>query len=95
MLLAYIYKLNPSPSQTALLEPWLNLLCLQYNFRLRERIEANAQARAPKLGNYCDLESKAESRPLDRSVSKNALYGELWTGIEHRAPPNHRLVFID
>lgn len=54
------------------------MLRLQYNFRLRERIEAYEQARAPKLGNYCNLDSQAECCPLACSVSKNALYGNPW-----------------
>lgn len=55
-----------------------HLLRLQYNFRLRERIEAYEQAAAPKMGPFCDLESKAEAWPLTCSVSKSALYGEPW-----------------
>ncbi len=40
MLLACVYKLNPSESQLATLGRWIHLLRLQYNYRLREKIEA-------------------------------------------------------
>ncbi len=50
-----------------------------YNFCLRERIEAYEQVKAPVMGNYCDLKTKAECCPLACSVNKNALYGHPWT----------------
>jgi len=58
------------------MERCLNLLRLQYNWRLRERIEAYEQVTAPKMGAYSDLQRKAEAYPLTCSVSKSALYGE-------------------
>jgi putative transposase len=57
----------------------LEMLRLQYNFRIRERTEAYEQVSSPVLGNYCDLKTKAECCPLTCSVSKNALYGNPWT----------------
>jgi len=79
MLLAYVYKLNPSPKQTQKMEHWLHLLRLQYNFRVRERTEAYQQAKSPKLGNYCIIETQAEICPLTCSASKGALFGNPWT----------------
>lgn len=79
MLIAYTYKLSPSRQQSLVMEKHLEMLRLQYNFRIRERTEAYEQASAPILGNYCDLRPKAECCPLTCSVSKNALYGDPWT----------------
>jgi len=56
----------------------LHLLRLQYNWRLRERIDAYEQVSAPKLGEYSDIETLAVIYPLTCSVSKSALYGEPW-----------------
>ena len=55
---------------------WLAMLRSHYNFRLRDRIEAYEQVKQPKLGNYCDLRTKAECCPLTCSVSKNSSIGE-------------------
>lgn len=79
MLIAYSYKLDPSGSQKAVLEKHVEMLRLQYNFRIRERSQAYEQAKSPVLGNYCDLVTQAECCPLTCSVSKNALYGYPWT----------------
>src|SRR5919202_6638954 len=79
MQVAYTYKLSPSHQQMLLMDKHLEILRLQYNFRIRERTEAYEQVSAPVLGNYCDLSSQAECCPLTCSVSKNALYGEPWT----------------
>ncbi|MGK7875027.1 MAG: RNA-guided endonuclease InsQ/TnpB family protein [Xenococcaceae cyanobacterium] len=79
MLIAYQYKLNPSPNQCVELNQHIEMLRLQYNFRVRERTEAYRQASEPVLGNYCDLRTDAECCPLTCSVSKNALYGNPWT----------------
>jgi putative transposase len=79
MLVAYTYKLSPSRQQVLVMDKHLEMLRLQYNFRIRERTEAYEQASAPVLGNYCDLRTKAECCPLTCSVSKNALYGDPWT----------------
>lgn len=78
MFISYTYKLAPSKAQTALMETYLELLRLQFNFRIRERSEAYEQVRAPKLGNYCDLKAQAECCPLACSVSPYALYGDPW-----------------
>ena len=79
MLTTFRYKLNPSQSQLSLMDEWLNMLRSLYNFCLRERIEAYEQVKAPVMGNYCDLKTKAECCPLACSVNKNALYGHPWT----------------
>lgn len=79
MLIAYTYKLSPSHQQSLVMEKHLEMLRLQYNFRIRERTEAYEQASTPVLGNYCDLRTNAQCCPLTCSVSKNALYGDPWT----------------
>lgn len=79
MLIAYTYKLSPSRQQSLVMEKHLEMLRLQYNFRVRERTEAYEQASSPVLGNSCYLGTKAECCPLTCSVSKNALYGDPWT----------------
>ncbi len=79
MITTFCYKLNPSQSQLSLMDEWLNMLRSLYNFCLRERIEAYEQVKAPVMGNYCDLKTKAECCPLTCSVNKNALYGHPWT----------------
>lgn len=79
MLVAYTYKLSPSRQQVLVMDNHLEMLRLQYNFRIRERTEAYEQVSAPVLGNYCNLRTQAECCPLTCSVSKNALYGDPWT----------------
>ena len=78
MLLAHQSKLQPNKTQIAAMERCLHLLRLQYNFRLSERIEAYEQVRTPKLGEYTDLFTQAVIYPLTCSISKSALYGEVW-----------------
>ncbi|MBD1878389.1 RNA-guided endonuclease TnpB family protein [Coleofasciculus sp. FACHB-T130] len=78
MFASFVYKLKPSPRQAATMERWLDMLRGQYNFRLKERIEAYEQVRSPILGNYCDIKSQAECCPLTCSVSKSTLYGSPW-----------------
>lgn len=78
MQIAYTYKLSPSRQQLLAMEKHLEMLRLQYNYRIRERTEAYEQASQPKLGNYCDLKTQAECCPLTSSVSKSALYGSPW-----------------
>lgn len=79
MLVAYTYKLSPSHQHLLVMDKHLEMLRLQYNFRIRERTSAYEQASAPVFGNYCDLRTQAECCPLTCSVSKNALYGNPWT----------------
>ena len=81
MLIAYTYKLSPSRSQVTVMEQYVEMLRLQYNFRIRERTEAYEQLIAPILGDYCDLKIKAECCPLTCSVSRNALYGNPWISL--------------
>jgi len=87
MLLAYVYKLNPSLKQAQTIERWIHLLRLQYNFRVRERTEAYEQARFPVMGNYCFIETQAECCPLACSLSKGALYGNPWTAKGKKRTP--------
>ena len=47
MLVAYTYKLSPSRQQVLVMGKHLEMLRLQYNFRIRERTEAYEQASAP------------------------------------------------
>ena len=78
MLIGYVFRLSPSRNQAAMLSKHIEMLRLQYNFRIRERTEAYQQASHPVLGNYCDIVTKAECCPLACSVSKQALYGNPW-----------------
>ena len=78
MLIAYNYKLDPSSNQSVTIEKHIEMLRLQYNFRLRERTEAYEQAARPTMGNYCDIKTQAECCSLTCSVSKSALYGNPW-----------------
>lgn len=78
MILAHVYKLKPSSSQSQKMNDWLNMLRAFYNFCLRDRIEAYEQARSPILGNYSTLKYKGECCPLTCSVSKSAITGYPW-----------------
>ncbi|WP_342597415.1 transposase [Cyanobacterium aponinum UTEX 3222] len=80
MIVAYKFKLKPNSSQKAIMVNWLNMLRSHYNFCLRDRIETYEQVTIPKLGNYCDLKTKAESCPLTCSVSKNSQLGKPFKG---------------
>ncbi|MGF1479148.1 MAG: RNA-guided endonuclease InsQ/TnpB family protein [Cyanophyceae cyanobacterium] len=99
MILAHVYKLKPSPSQSALMHDWLNMLRAHYNFSLRDRIEAYEQARSPVLGNYSRLDNQGRTRhrnlvpvressvvccPLTCSVNKTATVGYPWTKVGKR-----------
>lgn len=72
MILAYKYKLKPKRYQENLMAKWLAMLLSHYNFCLNDRINTYEQVKAPKLGNYCDLKTKAECCPLTCSGSKNS-----------------------
>lgn len=76
MFLAQVYKLKPTSNQSQQMEDWLNMLRALYNFSLRDRIDAYEQAKAPILGNFSILSSKAEACPLTCSISKNAIVGD-------------------
>ncbi|WP_287253483.1 transposase [Moorena sp. SIO4E2] len=78
MQFGYRYKLKPSRQQKATMNRWLDMLRSQYNYLLRDRIESFDQAKAPRLGNYCDLKSKSEVCPLTCSVSKSHSVGYPW-----------------
>ncbi len=57
---------------------WLDMLRSQYNYLLRDRNDSYDQAKAPRLGDYCDLKSGGEVCPLTCSVSKNHSVGYPW-----------------
>ncbi|WP_366511428.1 transposase [Moorena sp. SIO4A1] len=57
---------------------WLDMLRSQYNYLLRDRNDSYDQAKAPRLGSYCDLRSGGEACPLTCSVSKNYSVGYPW-----------------
>lgn len=78
MILAHVYKLKPSNSQSQKMSDWLNMLRAFYNFCLRDRIEAYEQVRSPLMGNYSTLNYKGECCPLTCSVSKEARTGYPW-----------------
>jgi len=82
---AYKYKLKPSSYQQQMMANWLDMLRSHYNFCLRDRIESYEQVKQPKLGNYCDLRTKAECCPLSCSVSKNSQLGEPFKGDKKRS----------
>jgi putative transposase len=84
MIVAYKYKLKPNCSQVAQMVNWLDLLRCHYNFCLRDRRDSYEQFTQPKLGNYCDLRTKAECCPLTCSVSKNSQLGEPYKGNKKR-----------
>ena len=79
MILAYIYKLKPTSTQSALISDWLNMLRAHYNFSLRDRIEAYEQVIRPLLGNYSRLDNQGECCPLTCSVNFSATVGYPWT----------------
>jgi putative transposase len=78
MILAHLYKLNPSKHQSQEMAHWLDMLRGLYNFALRERIEAYGQVKAPVMGDFCPLDNQAECCPLSCSVSKSTLYAYPW-----------------
>lgn len=74
MLVAHVYKLKPTESQSSVMDGWLSMLCAQYNFRLAERISAYEQTKIS--GPYCDIRTKTERTPIACSLSKGALHGD-------------------
>ena len=55
MITAYKYKLRPNKAQALQVDEWLNLLRMQYNYRLAERINWYESTRCPI--NSCSLVS--------------------------------------
>jgi len=55
MITAYKYKLRPNKSQAHQIDEWLNLLRMQYNYRLAERLNWYESTRCPV--NSCSLEA--------------------------------------
>ena len=76
MIVTHKYKIRPSVSQQQVIKDWINKLRSHYNYCLRDRIEAYEQVKYPKLGEYCDLKTKAHCYPLTCSISKNSSLGE-------------------
>lgn len=78
MFIAYCFKLKPNTSQAEQMANWLFMLRANYNYNLRDRIEAYEQASRMVLGNYSRLDNHGECCPLTCSVSKNATNGYPW-----------------
>ncbi|AOW98083.1 transposase [Moorena producens PAL-8-15-08-1] len=57
---------------------WLNMLLAQYNYLLRDRNESYEQVKAPKMGEYCNLQTKGSACPLTCSVNKSTSVGYPW-----------------
>lgn len=76
MIVTHKYKLKPSESQEKIILNWISMLRSHYNYCLRDRIEAYEEVKTPRLGEYCDLRTKAHCTPLTCSVSKNSNLGE-------------------
>ncbi|MCW6038204.1 helix-turn-helix domain-containing protein [Spirulina subsalsa FACHB-351] len=76
MIVTHKYKLKPSESQAKIMLNWITMLRSHYNYCLRDRIEAYEEVKAPRLGEYCDLRTKAHCTPLTCSISKNSNLGE-------------------
>jgi putative transposase len=78
MFTAYCFKLKPNTSQAEKMTNWLFMLRANYNFNLRDRIEAYEQVSKPELGNYSRLDNQGECCPLTCSVNKSAANGYPW-----------------
>ncbi len=78
MFEAYCFKLKPNTTQTDKMTNWLFMLRANYNFNLRDRIEAYEQVKQVKLGNYSRLDNQGECCPLTCSVNKSATNGYPW-----------------
>ncbi len=80
MILAFCYKLKPSLSQQRTIAHWMAMLRSHYNYCLADRIGSYEEVRSPKLGEYCDLRTKAVCSPLSCAISKNSNMGEPFKG---------------
>ena len=78
MFLAYVFKIKPNKRQIESMLDWLDMLRATYNYCLRDRIEANAEVRQPRLGEYSNLITQGAVCPLTCSVSKNTNLGYPW-----------------
>ena len=78
MFIAYCFKLKPNTFQARQMINWLFMLRANYNFNLRDRIEAYEQVSKPELGNYSRLDNRSECCPLTCSVNKSAANGYPW-----------------
>ncbi len=78
MFFADCFKLKPSTAQQHKMLDWLNMLRANFNYNLRDRIDAYEQVKAPALGNFSRLDSQGQCCPLTCSVSKNSFLGEPW-----------------
>ncbi len=90
MILAHLYKLKPSSSQSQKMNDWLNMLRSFYNFCLRDRIEAYEQVRSPIMGNYSRLDNQGSCCPLTCSVSKSASVGYPWSNKNKKRSAGHQ-----
>ena len=90
MILAHVYKLKPSNTQSVKMNDWLNMLRSFYNFCLRDRIEAYEQVRFPLLGNYSRLDNQGSCCPLTCSVSSRASIGYPWSNKNKKRSAGHQ-----
>lgn len=90
MKVAYQYRLRATKSQSAQMENWLNLLRMQYNYRLRERFDWWEHHRTPI--NSCPLvcsiappceqpEYYGQKRDLVQTKVKFREYGDIYSTV--------------
>jgi len=90
MRIAYQYRLRPTKSQSAQMETWLNLLRMQYNYRLAERFRWWDENRCPI--NACPLvcsiappadqpEYYGQKRDLVQTKALFPEYGDIYSGV--------------
>ena len=90
MKTAYQYRLRPTPSQSVQMENWLNLLRMQYNYRLRERFDWWDHHRTPI--NSCPLvcsiappceqpEYYGQKRDLVQTKVRFPEYGDVYSDV--------------
>ena len=90
MRIAYQYRLRPTKAQSAQMETWLNLLRMQYNYRLAERFKWWDENRCPI--NACPLicsiapptdqpEYYGQKRDLIQTKAKFPEYGDIYSGV--------------
>lgn len=90
MRIAYQYRLRPTKSQSAKMENWLNLLRMQYNWRLAERFKWWDENRCPI--NACPLvcsiaplanqpEYYGQKRDLVETKAKFPEYGDIYSTV--------------
>jgi putative transposase len=90
MKIAYQYRLRPTKNQSAQMETWVNLLRMQYNYRLAERFKWWDENRCPI--NACPLvcsiappaeqpEYYGQKRDLVQTKANFPEYGDIYSGV--------------